>query len=366
MDWNVNFIKGNKYFKLEIIFFVSLTFLIPIMSDLEYDIYEQPEHFNDGSYPTSIVRRIVWGSFRIIPYYLFYKLAIEGLLIPKKYLLFVLSFVFFVSFLDFHRMFMYKSISLMEFLPSELIRESKLVLNKPYVFHFNLNYMLKEMVLMGGLAYFINYREQQIKINSLKAMQLQSELNNLKLQLQPHFFFNTLNNIYSLALQNSENTAPMVARLSEMMRYVLYEAKNDKVLLKKEVDFLQNYIAVQMVRYDNRFKINFDTQGINDLALIEPLLLLPYIENTFKHGLEGEMGSGFIEIIVCLNENELTVSTFNKKPPVEKKINSNKGIGMENTQKRLKLLYPGKHTVKIEESSKQYKLTLSIILEGHG
>lgn len=365
MELSKQFMKGNKYFKSEVAFFAFVTFLIPVLSDLEYAFYEHPDSFNDGSYPASIIRRIVWGCFRIVPYYLFYKLAIEKLLIPKKYLLFILWFVLFVSFLDIYTIFMHKCISLMYFLPDELSNESKVVVNKPYSFHFNLNYMLKEMVVMCGLAYFIHYKEQQEKMTSLKAMQLQSELNNLKHQLQPHFFFNTLNNIYSLALYKSENTAPMVARLSEMMRYVLYETKNDQVSLEKEVAFLQNYISVQAVRYDNRFVIHFDTQGIHSSALIEPLLLLPYIENTFKHGLEGEVDDGFINIVICLSENELTLRTMNKKSGNAVKTAGTSGIGMENTRKRLALLYPGRHTITIEDQELIYKLTLTILLTNH-
>jgi len=365
MELSKQFMKGNKNFKFEVAFFIFLTFLTPLISDLEYAFYEHPDSFNDGSYPASIIRRIVWGCFRIVPYYLFYKFAIERLLIPKKYLLFILSFFLFVSFLDIYSRFMYKCISLMYFLPAELITESKAVVNKTYSFHFNLNYMLKEMVLMCGLAYFIHYKEQQEKMASLKAMQLQSELNNLKHQLQPHFFFNTLNNIYSLALHQSENTAPMVARLSEMMRYVLYETKNDQVSLEKEVAFLQNYISVQAVRYDNRFAIHFDTQGIHPAALIEPLLLLPYIENTFKHGLEGEVDNGFVDIVICLNENELTLRTINKKSVNAARNGSTSGIGMENTRKRLALLYPGRHAITIEDNELIYKLTLTILLTSH-
>ncbi len=365
MELNSHFIKGNKYFRFEVAFFVFLIFLIPFLSDLEYNYYEQPDNFINGSYPTSIIRRLVWGCFRIVPYYLFYKLAIERLLIRKKYLLFILWFVLFVSFLDVYRIFMYTCITLMGFLPVEIINESKAVMERPYTFHFNLNYMLKEMVLMSGLAYFIHYKDQQEKMASLTALQLQSELNNLKLQLQPHFFFNTLNNIYSLALHKSDNTAPMIARLSDMMRYVLYETRKDKVSLEKEVAFLQNYVTVQAVRYDKRFAIHFDTQGIHPSALIEPLLLLPIIENTFKHGLEREVDDGFVDIVICLNETELTLTTANKKPVHTNITNHTHGIGMENSRKRLALLYPDKHTITIEERDQVYKLTLTIFLASH-
>lgn len=359
MAANIDFVKGNKYFKIELLFFIVIIFLIPILSDLEYAFYEQPSQLSSGAYPTSIIRRLVWGAFKIVVYILFYKIAIQQYLIQKKYLLFSIYFVLFVSFLDFYYLFMYKCISLMPFLPEMMINESNRFLNRPYTFHFNLNYMLKEMIVMSGLAYFINYREQEIRINTMKSLQLQSELSNLKLQIQPHFFFNTLNNIYALALHNSANTAPMVAKLAEMMRYILYDTVNTKVLLKKEVEFLENYVTVQSIRCHNKFRIEFDTQGINDTTYIEPLLLLPYIENTFKHSTDQEKGDGFIEIVICLNNNELTLTTFNNKSNIN---STRKGIGMENTQKRLNLLYPNKHSIRIEDGENQYKLSLTVFL----
>lgn len=359
MAANTNLIKDNKYLKIELIFFIVITFLIPILSDLEYAFYEQPSKFSNSAYPISVIRRLVWGAFRIIPYILFYKLVIQQSLIQKKYLLFSIYFVLFVSFLDFYHLFMYKCISYMHFLPADLIKESNRNLSRPYIFHFNLNYMLREMIIMSGLAYFINYREQEIKINSLNALQLQSELSNLKLQIQPHFFFNTLNNIYALALHNSVNTAPMVAKLAEMMRYVLYDTVNAKVLLKKEVEFLKNYVALQSIRCNTEYRIDFDTQGINDTTYIEPLLLLQYIENAFKHSTDQEKGDGFIEIVICLNNNELTLFTCNKKSNIN---NESNGIGMGNTKKRLNLLYPDNHSIKIDNNANQYKLTLTIFL----
>ncbi len=362
MKSGVNFIKGNKYAKVEILFFVVLTFLIPIISDFEYAFYEEPTWFYNGSYSTSIIRRLVWGSFRIIPYYLFYKLAIERILINKKYFTFLVWFVLFVSFLSLYGQFMYNCISLMWFLPNEILAETNKVLNKPYVFHFNINYMLKEMILMSGLAYFINYRQQEIKISALKASQLQTDLDNLKLQIQPHFFFNTLNNIYALALQKSDNTAPIVAKLAQMMRYVLYETVHTKVMLKKEIEFLENYIAVQSIRCDNRYRIEFDTQGIDNTTYIEPLLLLPYIENAFKHSTDQEKGDGFIEMVVCLNNNELTLTTFNKKSSANIQ---NNGLGMKNTLKRLDLLYPNNYSIHIQDADDHYKLTLTIFLSKH-
>jgi LytS/YehU family sensor histidine kinase len=181
----------------------------------------------------------------------------------------------------------------------------------------------------------------------------------LKAQLHPHFFFNTINNIYALALKQSADTAPMVAKLAEMMRYILYEADQPVVLLEREIEFLNNYIGTEKIRH-KRNDIRFDVQRIDRNIRIEPLLLLPFVENAFKHGLEQETGNGYVHIVICLVENELTVEVTNSKP-AEGEIRVTKGIGMQNLQKRLAILYPGKHQLLVHDEADKYQVTLTLL-----
>jgi LytS/YehU family sensor histidine kinase len=220
--------------------------------------------------------------------------------------------------------------------------------------------MIRELITLSGVAYFIRSARQERQIGELKRQQLQSELEYLKLQLNPHFFFNTLNNIYSLTLQQSEKAAPLVAKHSEMMRYIMYESTQHQVTLSKEVDFLRNYIEVETLRHSNKIDISFETQGIRDQVLIEPLLLLPFVENTFKHGIREEVAFGYIHIILSLVETELFMELKNSIPAMA--INEAKGIGLQNAVRRLEILYPGRHKLEMKSDDKSYELRLTIIL----
>ena len=184
-----------------------------------------------------------------------------------------------------------------------------------------------------------------------------SELTYLKAQLQPHFFFNTLNNIYSLALIQSKDTAPLVAKLAEMMRYILYKSDEKLVSLKEEVAFLQNYVEVERIRYRSAIKINFETQGIDEESKISPLLLLPFIENAFKHGIEEEEKDGFVNIIICKTEDELTLEVSNSIAKTKENLG---GIGLVNVKKRLEILYPNSHLLAIENDGIVYNVNLTL------
>ncbi len=358
--------NSDKYARIEWAFFIFIWFISPLLTDLEYGFNEEPKQLQWSYFQVNIIRRLVWGFFMVIPYYLFYKLSIQPLLIKKKYGYFLLSILLFVALRELYTVYiMYGSIAQLSFLPADMITEAKKVLQIKGRFHFGVNYLVFQLLIMIALAYFIHHDKQEKQIQQLKQLQAETDLQYLRSQLQPHFFFNTLNNIYALALQQSTLTAPLVAKLSDMMRYVLYETTQPKQPLTHEIHFLGNYVDVQSVRYHDKTAIRFDTQGITDQALIEPLLLLPYIENAFKHGIE-EVHAGFIEIIICLNDQELTLSVKNSKAaiaPVQTIPGDNgNGIGLDNTQKRLALLYPGKHSLQIQETNETYEVLLTIIL----
>ncbi|AXY72864.1 histidine kinase [Paraflavitalea soli] len=357
---------SDKYARIEWAFFIFIWFISPLLTDLEYGFNEEPKQLQWSYFQVNIIRRLVWGFFTVIPYYLYYKLAIQPLLIKKRYGYFLLSVLLFVAVRELYTVYiMYGSIARLSFLPIEMITEAQKVLKLKGRFHFGINYLVFQLLIMIALAYFIHLDKQEKQIRQLKQLQAETDLQYLRSQLQPHFFFNTLNNIYALALQQSQLTAPLVAKLSDMMRYVLYKTTQPKQPLTHEIHFLSNYVDVQSVRYHDKTAIRFDTQGITDQALIEPLLLLPYIENAFKHGIE-EVHTGFIEVIICLNDQELTLSVKNSKAAgaTDQSLpNSHgNGIGLDNTQKRLSILYPGRHSVQVKETNETYEVLLTIIL----
>lgn len=191
------------------------------------------------------------------------------------------------------------------FLPESLLVSARRWYSSSVILHFSLVYILRELIMVSALGYYRQSAAQRQRLHALTQHQLQTELDSLKTQLQPHFFFNTLNNIYSLALQQSIRTAPLIARHADIMRYILYRAKRQRVPLTEEVKFLTDYVAVESLRFSDQATIQFDTQGIHDRVCIEPLLPLPFIDNTFKHGLRQDIHGGFVHIVLVLIETEL-------------------------------------------------------------
>ncbi len=199
----------------------------------------------------------------------------------------------------------------------------------------------------------------------LQSQNLQSELKFLKSQINPHFFFNTLNNLYALTLKKSDLAPEIVLRLSEMMRYMLYESNEKEVSLEMEIKNVINYIELERLRQGERFKINFDIQGTAKQQKIAPLMFIPFLENSFKHGIDNHIKSGYVNAQLILDDASVSLDIKNSKPQaVKPQINKNKsgGIGLENVKRRLKILYPDKHILKINDASDTYHVELEINL----
>lgn len=188
---------------------------------------------------------------------------------------------------------------------------------------------------------------------------LNTELSFLKSQVNPHFFFNTLNNIYSLAVVRSELTAPAVMKLSAIMRYILTETQRDLVPLSNEVEFIHNFIDLQKVRLTDKVSLNFTTEGsISDL-LIAPLLFIPFVENAFKYGVSTKEASS-ITIEIKTVGNTVVFTAVNYIVPSENNLMENTGIGINNVKRRLELMYPGKHQLSTTQKDNYYTVHLEI------
>jgi len=235
--------------------------------------------------------------------------------------------------------------------------------------------LLFMMILYTGARYFRIGTQQRIRIEEeeekrikaelelkeLEVKQSQAELNLLKSQVNPHFLFNSLNSIYSLILNNSDIAAEAVMKLSDLMRYLLESSKKRKVLVKHEFEFLQNYIDLEIIRLGK--KVQVSSSFIGDLSgkIISPLLLIPFIENCFKHGISVNSKKNEIEISVELNENLLMLKTINNIAP--QRINpsiTKSGTGIENVKKRLELLYPEKYKLEIIDDENRFEVSLAI------
>jgi two-component system LytT family sensor kinase len=194
----------------------------------------------------------------------------------------------------------------------------------------------------------------------LEKEKLNSELAFLKNQISPHFFFNTLNNIYSLISINPEDSQKAVLRLSKLMRYLLYDSEHGDTKLSNEIDFMNNYIDLMKLRMNNKISLNVVFPEKYEDKNIPPLIFIPFIENAFKHGISYREKS-FIDISLTTGENSLLFRCVNSKVKArEENEPGHSGIGMENVTKRLNLLFPGKHELKINESDKEFEVLLQI------
>lgn len=192
---------------------------------------------------------------------------------------------------------------------------------------------------------------------------LQAELNLLKAQIHPHFLFNTLNNLYALTLNNSPKSPEIVMGLSEILRYMLYECNVESVSLKKDIEMLENFILLEKMRYEERLDFNFTKEGELERYKIAPLLLLPLVENAFKHGAGEKLGQAWINIELEIKDEILTFKINNSKPEkVRPPMEKNGNIGLENVKKRLELIYPDEHQLKIFDQEDMFAVILKIDL----
>jgi len=195
---------------------------------------------------------------------------------------------------------------------------------------------------------------------------IEAELNFLKGQLHPHFLFNTLNNLYALTLKQSPQSPSVVMGLSEILRYMLYEANAEAVNLERDVHIIESYIALEKIRYEERLDINFSVNGLLPDYSIAPLLILPLVENAFKHGAGEQVGQAWINMDLKIKNNLLKFKIVNSKPEsVESQQNKkhHASIGLANVRKRMEILYPSAHRLKILEEEDMFAVILEIELD---
>nr|WP_067054873.1 histidine kinase [Mucilaginibacter sp. L294] len=196
-----------------------------------------------------------------------------------------------------------------------------------------------------------------------KQAALEAELGALKAQVHPHFLFNTLNNLYALSLNNSPKSPQLILGLSDILRYMLYECSKDEVPLEKEVFMMQQYVNLEKLRYEDRIDISFNISGNLKNKLIAPLLILPFIENAFKHGASETTGQVWINIDIAVRDNWFKLKVANNNPGKQDDETESPGhIGLSNVVKRLTLLYPDGHYLKIMDEEDTFLIVLDVEL----
>ncbi|SMG29019.1 Histidine kinase [Marivirga sericea] len=212
-------------------------------------------------------------------------------------------------------------------------------------------------VVLLLMARFYKNQQRLLKLNEQKKT---AELVALKHQLNPHFLFNTLNNLYSLAIKKSDETPDVIDKLADILDYMLYRCNDTFVSLQKEIELIDNYLSLEKVRYGNRVQILFKNNIQKDIK-IAPLLLLTFIENAFKHGVTQELKEASIVININLENNQIIFYIKNSKPNASLDIKEENRIGLKNVKNQLELLYPNNYTLDIENSKETYEVTLKLL-----
>ncbi|MFT3825014.1 MAG: histidine kinase [Chitinophagaceae bacterium] len=343
----------------EALFFVIYFVAFPLITGLQYrGSYSNEDFFVTFSYHT------IAGLLDIIPFLFYYKVIVPRYLFTRRYVLFVCVLLLFIVAFDLYlRYIIDLGIWKMSFLPDEVQQLGKASFKRTRWIRQGITITFMNVLSVTALAFFVQVLRKERQVQQLQQQQLRMELHVLKAQLHPHFFFNTLNNIYSLALQQSSSTAPVVNKLATMMRYMLYQSDAPTVSLQQEIDFISNYISLEQLRHDANVQISFDFQGKANGMHLPPFLLLPFIENAFKHGTDNETGTGSIEIVIVAEPHELTMTVKNSKPKIAgNDMTEDKGVGLVNVQKRLALLYPDKYKLLATETERQYSVYLNLSL----
>ncbi|HMQ46955.1 MAG TPA: histidine kinase [Saprospiraceae bacterium] len=228
---------------------------------------------------------------------------------------------------------------------------------------FTLSQVLPVITILSGFKFAWDALGKQREVEQLRSAVQESELQFLKSQINPHFLFNNLNNLYAYAIENSPKTPEIILELSGILRYMLYECKEKYVLLTKEVEQLQNFMKISELQIEERGKVRFDAQNIRADYRIAPLILVVFVENAFKHSTASQSDQISIEVQVSLSvAGELDFICKNSFQPQSNTDSLSKGIGLENVKKRLQLLYQDAHELRIQTSINQYEVYLKMDL----
>jgi two-component system, LytTR family, sensor histidine kinase AlgZ len=219
------------------------------------------------------------------------------------------------------------------------------------------------VIFLGMIRFVTEWFEFEARKRSIENEQLTAELNFLKAQINPHFLFNTLNNLYYLAYSNSPNTPEVIAKLSQMMRYMIYDSNHAQVPLSREIEYMENYISLERLRLNNQIPINFKVTGNISPYKVSPFIFITFLENAFKHGVSNNNPKEFVNVNIDIKGNECVYTVENSKiATIKPEADEKSGIGLQNVKRRLELSYAGAHKLEVQNLSDRYKITLTISL----
>lgn len=334
--------------------FGSLAFLLlPIIFSPNFSL--SFEFFNHKGFQHEMLYFFLLLLFFFVAYYI----LIPQFFDQKKYLFFIVSIVFFyftfswVSSLGNHQ----EITENLRVLPPQRHHKHPNWLNSMLFHEFNHHLFKFLIVLVSALLIHINNKFKKIAKEKVDA-----ELSFLKAQIKPHFLFNTLNSIYSLAIQKSNEVPHAIALFSVMLRYITNEAHKNFIPINKELGYISSYVGLQKLRFENTVQVDFFVEGSTDEREIAPLLLSTFVENAFKYGVNPEKKS-IIKISVFVSESEICLTVFNNKVLDQKTQITEGGLGLENVKKRLDLLYTNLYELAINDEKESYSILLKIKLK---
>ncbi|MGB4844061.1 MAG: histidine kinase [Ferruginibacter sp.] len=342
----IRFVSDNKYRWLRHTLFFILGLILAFKGDWGAND-SRSEKVMDATLLVDLLNFL----FIMSMIYLLLLVFIPKLLFRSKVFLFFVSFIcintliyFFVWFTDFYFL-------------NPLIPER--------IYHIELSFLdfiqLAAVcsVLLGavvGLKVFKKWITDVQQMNELQQNNLKAELEQLKSQVNPHFLFNTLNNLLVLTKTDPEKATQVLHGLSDLLRYQLYDSSREKISLSKDIAFLQNYLSLEKIR-KNDFDFTIQTEGKTDNLSLPPFLFIPFVENAVKHG-ASTVGHSYLTINFSIKDKQLHFQSINSKPPVKPKTIG--GLGLINIKRRLELLYPGNHTLQITDNTDQFIVNLII------
>ena len=303
----------------------------------------------------SILRTLIMGFFHGALVYLHLNWAVPRFYEKQRYMTYTLVIICLLSIFSLLRL-------IVDFQMSQYTQALQdLVLTPTHVITVFMTGVVVLLITAPIRLVEDGYQKLQLQ-QQLKNQRLEAELKFLKAQVNPHFLFNALNNIYSLAFTQSEMTAPVIMKLSEMMRYMLYECKAERVPLKSEIKYLENFIELQQLKTPDLQQINFQFEGQIEKVNIPPLLFVPLFENAFKHGNLEQTKEGWLKANLKIVENRLVFNIQNSIGTNTKKDTVG-GIGLENIQQRLELLFPEEYVFRVNNEGNTFEVMVSLPLD---
>ena len=331
----------KKAYRIEILYWILLALMNPLVNSLTVFLHDA---------------KIWWFLFAVnlflLPAYIFYSVIIvRRFLFEKKYILFFTLTILFLAI-----------VQLLVFTIYSLIWDFSNQVEQAY-FTYSFSTAVRECLwsilytLIAVGIYFIKKAldERELLI-TLEKDSNTFRLKYLRSQLNPHFLFNTLNSIYSLSMQKSDKTPEVVVKLADLMRYLIYECNEDKVPLNKEIEFIQNYIEIEKIRYNA--DVRFTVEGNTDEIMIEPFLFISFVENGFKHAFDNAFANAFIYINIKVQPQQIELSVINNTSiDLETQAKKIQGTGIRNSKSILELLYPTSHALNIIQTEKEESRT---------